>query len=91
MGERRFTWDEAKARSNRRKHGVDFDTAVRVFADPFHVMRLDRVEDGEERWQTVGRVHGVTLLLVAHTLADEDRDGRPVEHIRVISARKADR
>ena len=90
----RFTWREAKSRTNRRKHGVDFETAARVFADPFHVMEQDRIEDGERRWQTVGRAHGITLRLAAHTVTEDDEDdedGRPVERIHIISARKADR
>ena len=91
MTDLRFTWRDQKARTNRRKHGVDFDTAIRVFTDPFHVMEKDRIEDGEQRWQTIGRAYGITLLLVAHTITEEDEDGRTVEHIHIISARKADR
>ena len=29
-----FTWDPAKAAANKRKHGIPFDLAARVFADP---------------------------------------------------------
>lgn len=29
-----FEWDEFKSRSNLRKHGVGFDDAMLVFADP---------------------------------------------------------
>jgi uncharacterized protein len=28
-----FEWDDAKAASNQRKHGVSFDEAVTVFGD----------------------------------------------------------
>lgn len=84
----RFEWDETKALSNLRKHGVAFDDAVGVFADPFAVMRQDRIEGGELRWQTLGRVGGHLVLLVAHTVR-EAPDGREV--IRIISARTADR
>jgi uncharacterized DUF497 family protein len=51
----RLTWDEAKNRSNRRKHGISFDTAARVFLDPLHISRQDRIVEGEERlaWSTV--------------------------------------
>ena len=90
-----FTWDEAKSRSNRKKHGVSFETAARVFDDPLHLSVQDRIEGGEERWQTLGQVGGVTVLLVAHTVAQEEPgDGtseEAVEVIRIISARKADR
>jgi len=85
----RFTWDDAKNRSNQQKHdGIAFEEAAHVFLDPFHLSRHDRIEEGEERWQTLGVVHGVTILLVAHTITDDD-DGEPVEEIRIISARRA--
>ena len=50
----RFAWDENKNRSNQRKHGVSFETAKLVFDDPLHLTRLERIENGEERWQTLG-------------------------------------
>ncbi|HPE60353.1 MAG TPA: BrnT family toxin [Thiolinea sp.] len=81
-----FEWDENKDHSNLRKHGVSFETAARVFADPFHVSIQDRIENGEERWQTLGLVEGRTLLLVAHLVWNEDDH---TEVIRIISARKA--
>ncbi len=81
----KFIWDENKNRINRAKHGVTFDTAKLVFADPLHLSRQDRYEKGEERWQTLGKVGGVVVLLVAHTILDEVGE----ETIRMISARKA--
>ncbi len=84
----RFEWDATKAKSNLRKHRVSFETAARVFADPFALVVQDRIENGEWRWQTLGRVEGHLLLLVAHT-ADDDENGHEV--IRIISARGADR
>jgi len=30
----KFEWDQAKAESNKRKHGVSFELAARVFAGP---------------------------------------------------------
>jgi len=35
----RFEWDPAKAASNLRKHGVSFEIAALVFADPFEQSR----------------------------------------------------
>ena len=87
----RFEWDPIKAAGNLRKHGVSFETAMRAFADPFALTDQDRIEGGEQRWQTLGMVEGRVLLLVAHTIRDEDEDGRPIEIIRIISARAADR
>ena len=87
----RFEWDPAKAASNRRKHGVSFETALRVFADPFALSEPERIEAGEQRWRTLGLVGAHVLLLVAHTSRDEQEDGQSVEVIRIISARAADR
>ena len=91
---REFDWDANKERLNIRKHGIDFETAVEVFADPRHVTIQDRFENGEYRWQTVGfsTTCGCLLLLVAHTLDEiEDDEDEDYEYIRIISARKADR
>jgi uncharacterized DUF497 family protein len=83
----RFEWDPTKAASNFRKHGVSFQTAARVFADPYALVEQDRIENGEERWQTIGVVEGVLMLMVAHTVREQDN----IEVIRVISARHANR
>lgn len=83
----RFEWDTAKAETNRRKHGVGFDPAMLVFADPFALTAQDRIEGGEYRWQTIGMVGGTVLLLVAHTCRDDDG----TEVIRIISARRTSR
>lgn len=91
MTELRFTWDEPKNLANRRKHGIGFEEAVRVFADPLHISRQDRIEGGELRWQTIGMVRGAALMLVAHTIQETDEDGRPIEVVRIISARAATR
>jgi uncharacterized protein (DUF4415 family)/uncharacterized DUF497 family protein len=50
----RFEWDELKAKSNARKHGVRFEDAMLVFADPYALVEQDRLEGGELRWQTLG-------------------------------------
>lgn len=83
----KITWDSNKDRINQQKHRISFETAQHVFDDPLHISRQDRFENGELRWQTVGLVGGVVLLLVAHTMTDEGSD----EVIRIISARRADR
>lgn len=82
-----FEWDANKAKSNLRKHGVRFADAVLVFDDPLHLSRQDRHENGEYRWQTIGLVHGIVVILVAHSVRFESGQ----EVIRIISARKADR
>ena len=84
----RFEWDEAKNLSNQQKHGLSFEAAAEVFHDPLQVSVQDRIEDGEERWQTFGMVRGLLLVMVAHTLRAEDHAETVV---RIISARRADR
>lgn len=80
----RFEWEENKNRSNVAKHKVSFETAIAVFDDQNALSILDCIVDGEERWQTLGMIAGI-LLIVAHTWRDEDG----AEAIRMISARKA--
>jgi uncharacterized protein len=87
-----FEWDPlngilGKEASNIRKHGVSFETAARVFADPLALVEQDRAEEGELRWHAIGVVEGFLMLLVAHVVREEDGS----EVIRIISARRADR
>lgn len=82
----RFEWDANKSATNLSKHRVSFDLAKLVFYDPFALVEQDRIEGGEQRWQTLGMVDGTLLLLVAHTAWEEDE----VEVIRIISARRAE-
>jgi hypothetical protein len=80
-----FAWDERKNRINKRKHGVSFETAALVFDDPYQLTRQDREVEGEPRWQTIGIVNGVYVLLVAHTVSEDEKV------TRILSARKATR
>lgn len=80
-----FAWDERKSRINRRKHGVSFEAAARVFEDPAAVSYVERVVDGEARWHTIGWAGGIVVLLVVHTVEEEHGE----EKVRIISARKA--
>ncbi len=87
----RFEWDDAKNISNQRDHGVSFEEASRVFFDPLYVATKERIENGEERWQTVGRVRGRILLIVAHTVREVGHGVTLAEVIRIISARNVTR
>jgi uncharacterized DUF497 family protein len=71
VGNLRLQWDLAKSRVNKRKHGVSLEQASQVFYDPLRISTNDRGDAGEERWQTLGMVDGILLLLVAHTLWEE--------------------
>ena len=80
-----WTWDPGKAKANRAKHGLSFETAVLVFDDPLHASKSDTHPDGD-RWHTIGLVEEV-LLLVVHTWPEETEEGELAG--RIISARKA--
>lgn len=80
-----FSWDDNKAKSNLVKHGIGFDEAIQVFLDEYMYSSQDRIENGEMRWQTIGKVANQMVVLVAHTWFDDSGQ----ECIRIISARKA--
>lgn len=74
-----FEWDSWKATGNLRKHGVSFEEATTVFADPSYVLQLDRTE--EDRLIAIG-VSGLLRMLVVVHIEKGPR-------VWVISARKA--
>ena len=77
-----FEWDEDKAASNRKKHGVTFEEAVSVFADPLAAIFDDQVHSEEEQREIIiGNSAKNRLVLVCFT----ERAGA----IRIISARRA--
>lgn len=78
-------WDERKNRINKRRHKLSFETALRVFDDPFAVTTEDYVDDnGEMRYQTIGLVHDA-LITVGHVY----RVFEGLENPWIITARKA--
>lgn len=81
-----FSWDEAKAKSNKTKHGVSFEVSKEVFNDPCLIVQMDNSTDIEQRFHALGMVKNQLILLVVHTLIAE---GSRNEIIRIISARKA--
>jgi uncharacterized protein len=83
----RFEWHEAKSRSNKKKHGIDFETARLVLDDPHCISFVERVSDGEERWHAIGSIENIIVIVVVHTYREEVSD----EVIRIISARRATR
>ena len=80
--EHRFEWDDEKAKTNLKKHDVDFQEASTIFDDPMFITFLDEEHSiDEERYITIGLSSKQRLLMVAHT----ERGDK----IRIISARKA--
>jgi hypothetical protein len=76
-----FEWDNAKALANRKKHGVDFRTAAKVFLDPYVVESDDLDATDEPRFNAIGLVDG-RMLFVVYTMRGAI--------IRIISARGAE-
>ena len=77
-----FEWDEAKNRSNIRKHGFDFADAEEMFRGVL-LVRADAREDyGEERWIGIGMIQGYVAFVA---FAEPSPD-----IVRIISLRKAD-
>ena len=79
-----FEWDPKKAEINLRKHGVSFDEATTVFADPLSILQPDPSHSvGEQRYLVLGTSARRRLLVVAFA----ERPPRT----RLISARRATR
>jgi uncharacterized DUF497 family protein len=74
-----FEWDEKKSRANKSKHGIDFNTATRLWNDQ------DRIEiqtnfPTENRNALIGKI-GDKLWTAIFT--------RRVDAVRIISVRRA--
>jgi uncharacterized protein len=78
----RFTWSEAKRKSNLRDHALDFHDAPRVFEGVTLTFEDDRFDYGEQRLVTLGLLEGLPVSIV-HT--------ETTSRIRMISFRKATR
>ena len=75
-----FEWDEAKAESNVKKHGVTFEEAATAVIDQNAVFLKDPFDD-EERFRVIGMSVQERILLVV-VVERGTRD-------RIISARRA--
>lgn len=79
----RFEWDRLKDEENRTKHGVSFEEASTVFADPLAATIPDPDHSRTEmRFLTMGISSTGRLVVVAHT---EDQD----DLFRIASPREA--
>ena len=79
----RFEWDDTKAASNAKKHGVTFGKAITAFDDPFALITLDAKHSTTERREWLIGESDVGVLVVVFTIR------QPGNIYRVISARKA--
>ena len=76
-----FEWDPAKAKSNLRKHGIDFADAVSALEDESALTMEDDLSESERRWITQGMDALGRVLLVACSWRGDS--------IRLIPARLA--
>jgi uncharacterized DUF497 family protein len=78
----KFIWDENKNHINLKKHGIDFNDAVRAWYDPDRLDFFDAEHSSDEiRWIFLGAVAGVVLFVIE---TEPDK-----ETVRIISARRA--
>jgi len=77
----RFEWDENKAKSNSKRHGIRFEEAITVFDDSLARIFDDETHSDDERREIIiGYSINNRLLIVCFT-------ERPNQRIRIISAR----
>lgn len=74
-----FEWDEGKRQSNKKKHGVDFAKASKIFRKETVDFEDTRAYN-EQRYLAIGEAEG-SVLTVVYTYRNDK--------IRIISARKA--
>ena len=77
-----FVWNHDKAELNWRKHGVRFEEAASVFADPYFVL-TNASRNDEARDAAIGFDLNARLLFVVHIEIE-------ATCIRIISARRAE-
>lgn len=78
----RYRYDPEKRLRNQCKHGYDFDDARLVIESERSITFEDRRFDyGEQRFITLGVLHGQVVVIATAETEDE---------IRIISMRKAD-
>jgi len=79
-----FEWNDTKAASNLKKHGISFEEAKSVFYDEYAIQFFDEENsENEDRFLMLGLSNESLVLIVCHCERDEGNN------IRIISARKA--
>jgi uncharacterized DUF497 family protein len=82
-----FEWDEVKAAANLRKHGVSFELASTVFADPRLITLADlEHSEVEERWFSIGCANNGAMVSIVYLWSEADP---ATTKVRLISARVA--
>jgi len=82
-----FAWDARKATRNLRKHGVSFEEAATVFADPDALEWEDlEYSHPENRFKRLGISSQGRILILVYSYR-RMKDGK--ETLRIITARRA--
>jgi len=76
-----FEWDDTKAFSNKKKHGISFEEASTAFGDELSITIEDMNSNEENRLILIGKSLQFKTLVVVHI--------EKTDIIRIISARKA--
>lgn len=79
----KFEWDEGKAASSLKKHGVSFEEASTIFDDPLAIIFEDEDHRAEERREIIIGHSILNRLLLVFFIE------RAQDMIRIFSARKA--
>jgi uncharacterized DUF497 family protein len=84
MAALRFSWDQAKAQLNLRKHRISFEEAETAFLDE-QALLLDDPDhsDTEDRFVLLGMTASLRVLSVCHCVRESG------SLVRLISARRA--
>jgi len=78
----KFEWDDKKAISNLKKHGISFEEASSVFGDWLAITIEDPLHsESEDRFIIIGKSELLNTLVVVHVERSEA--------VRIISARPA--
>ncbi|MDF1875723.1 BrnT family toxin [Sulfurimonas sp. SAG-AH-194-I05] len=76
-----FEWDNTKALSNKKKHGISFEEASTAFGDDLSITIEDIYFENENRLILIGKSLEFNTLVVVHL--------EKIDVIRIISARRA--
>lgn len=80
-----FEWDDAKEKTNIKKHNISFKTAAKVFNDQNRIEFYDELHsEYEDRFITIGMIDAVTVVAIVSVVYTERNTA-----LRIISARAA--
>lgn len=81
----RFAWDQNKAKSNLKKHGISFEEAITAFDDPYALVAVDIEHSiNEIRDWLIGESDSGVVTVIFTEIGEG-------EIYRIISAREADK